>query len=64
MALMGFVERIFAICLQLGFSVMVLYVVVYRPPVWFWVALFWHAFVDAVAAYVGQEIGVLVVEGL
>jgi uncharacterized membrane protein YhfC len=63
-ALMGFVERIFAICLHVSLSVMVLYAVVYRKSTWFWLALLWHAFVDAVAVYVGQEVGILAVEGI
>ena len=64
MALMGFVERIFAICLHVSLSVMVLYAIVYRKPIWFWLALLWHAFVDAVAVYVGQEVGILALEGI
>lgn len=63
-ALVGFVERIFAICLHVSLSVMVLYAVAYRKPIWFWLALLWHAFVDAVAVYVVQEGGILAVEGL
>lgn len=63
-ALMGFVERIFAICLHVSLSVMVLYAIAYRKPIWFWLALLWHAFVDAVAVYVGQEAGILAVEGI
>jgi len=64
LALMGVVERIFAICLHMSLSVMVLYAIAYRKPVWFWLALLWHAFVDAVAVYVGQEVGILAVEGI
>jgi uncharacterized membrane protein YhfC len=64
MALMGFVERIFTICLHVSLSVMVLYAIVYRKPIWFWLALVWHAFVDAVAVYVGQEAGILAAEGI
>lgn len=64
MALMGFVERIFAICLHVGLSVMVLYAIVYRKPIWFWLALLWHAFVDAVAVCAGQEVGILALEGI
>lgn len=63
-ALLGFVERIFAIGLHLSFSVMVLYSVVFRRPLWFWLALLWHALVDAVAVYVVQEVGILEVEGI
>jgi len=64
MALMGFVERIFAICLHVSLSVMVLYAIVYHKLIWFWLALLWHAFVDAVAVYVGQQVGILAVEGI
>lgn len=63
-ALMGFVERIFAIFLHVSLSVMVLYAVASRKPLWFWLALLWHALVDAVAVYVAQEVGILAVEGL
>jgi uncharacterized membrane protein YhfC len=64
MALIGFVERIFAICLHVSLSVMVLYAIVYRQPIWFWLALLWHAFVDAVAVFVGQQVGILAAEGI
>jgi uncharacterized membrane protein YhfC len=64
MALIGVVERIFAICLHISLSVMVLYAVVYRKYIWFWIALLWHALVDAVAVYVVQEVGILAVEGI
>lgn len=63
-ALIGFVERIFAISLHVSLSVMVLYAVAYRKPVWFWLALLWHAFVDAVAVYAAQQVGILAVEGI
>ena len=64
MALMGFIERIFAICLHVSLSVMVLYAIAYGKPIWFWLALLWHALVDAVAVYVVQEVGILAVEGI
>jgi len=64
MGLLGFAERIFAICLHLSLSVMVLYSVVYRKPVWFWMALLWHAIVDAAAVYLLPLIGALAVEGV
>jgi uncharacterized membrane protein YhfC len=62
-ALLGFVERIFAICLHVALSVMVLYAIAYRRPVWFWLALLWHALVDAVAVYIGRQVGILAAEG-
>lgn len=64
MALMGFFERIFAMTLHVSLSVMVLYGLAYHKPVWFWLALLWHAFVDAVAVYVSQQVGILEVEGM
>lgn len=64
MGFMGVIERIFAICLHVSLSVMVLYALMYGKPIWFWLAILWHAFVDAVAVYVGQTAGILAVEGL
>lgn len=63
-ALLGFVERIFAMCLHLSLSVMVLYAIVNSSPLWFWLALLWHAFVDAVAVYLVQNLDILAVEGI
>jgi uncharacterized membrane protein YhfC len=64
MAFLGLVERIFAITLHLALSVMVLYSVVYRKPVWFWIALLWHAFVDALVVYLLPTVGELGIEGI
>lgn len=64
LALMGFIERIFAMMLHVGLSVMVLYAVANKKPLWFWLALLWHALVDAVAVYAVQNISILAVEGL
>jgi uncharacterized membrane protein YhfC len=61
---LGGLERIFAICLHLSLSVMVLYSVAYRKPMWFWIALLWHAFVDAVAVYLFPIVGALAIEGI
>ena len=63
-AFLGFFERIFAICLHLSLSVMVLYSVVYRKPIWFWIALLWHAVVDALAVYLAPILGAVGVEGV
>lgn len=63
-ALLGFFERVFAICLHVSLSAMVLYGIANKQIIWFWLALLWHAFVDAVAVYVGQSIGILQAEGL
>ena len=60
----GLIERVFAMCLHVSLSVMVLYAVAFRKPIWFWLALLWHAFVDAAAVYVGQQAGTLAAEGI
>jgi len=64
MALLGFFERVFAMCLHVSLSLMVLYGLAKKQAVWFWLALLWHAFVDAVAVYAVQSIGALQTEGL
>jgi hypothetical protein len=43
---------------------MVLYSVAYRKPAWFWIALFWHAFVDALTVYLVPVVGMLGVEAV
>lgn len=62
--LLGLAERVFAICLHIALSVMVLCSVAYRKPVWFWLAMLWHAFVDAAAVYLSPIVGALAVEGV
>jgi uncharacterized membrane protein YhfC len=64
MVLLGMAERVFALCLHVALSVMVLYGITYKKPIWFWLAVLWHTIVDAVAVYVGQQTGMLVVEGI
>ena len=64
MAFMGLIERVFAMCLHLALSVMVLYSIVSKKPVWFWLALLWHAVVDGTAVYLAPKIGILAVEGI
>ena len=64
MAFLGLIERVFAVCLHLSLSVMVLYSVAYRKPVWFWIALLWHALVDALAVYLIPIVGALGIEAV
>lgn len=64
MALLGVVERIFAMCLHVALSVMVLYGLATKKPIWFWLAVAWHALIDGVAVFLGQQISVLAVEGI
>ena len=64
MAFLGLIERIFAVALHLSLSVMVLYSVVYKKPIWFWAALLWHAVVDALAVYLMPILGALGIEAV
>jgi uncharacterized membrane protein YhfC len=54
--LFGFIERISAISLHLGLSVLVMFSIVSGQRKWFWFALLWHAFVDALAVYLYPKI--------
>lgn len=62
--LLGFVERIFAMCLHVSLSLMVLYAIANRKMMWFWLAILWHALVDATAVFVSPKIGVVATEGI
>lgn len=64
LAILGFVERIFAMCLHVSLSVMVMYGLVSRKPIWFWLAVTWHAVVDAASVYLGQNISMIALEGI
>jgi len=54
--LFGLFERISAISLHIGLSVFVMYSIVSGQRKWFWFALLWHAFVDALAVYLYPKI--------
>jgi uncharacterized membrane protein YhfC len=47
----GLMERMSAMSLHVGLSIFVLLSVVTNQKRWFWLALLWHAFVDAFAVY-------------
>ncbi len=56
MPLFGFMERISAMSLHIGLSILVLLSVVTNQKKWFWFALLWHAFIDALAVYLFPKI--------
>ena len=62
--IVGFIERILAMCLHVSLSVMVVYAITNKKPIWFWGALLWHALVDAVAVYAISNLGILATEGI
>ena len=49
MPLAGAVERIAALGLHIGLSVMVWLAISFRKPIWFWLAILYHAVVDGLA---------------
>ena len=49
MPLAGAVERISALGLHIGLSVMVWLAISFRKPIWFWLAILYHAVVDGLA---------------
>jgi uncharacterized membrane protein YhfC len=51
-------------CLHVALSVMVMYGLVSKKPIWFWLAVLWHTVVDAAAVYIGQNISVIASEGI
>lgn len=64
LALFGFIERIFAMCLHISLSILVLYGLRSMNPIWFWLAVTWHALVDGFAVYLGQRLDPLAVESV
>ena len=56
--LFGFIERISAMSLHIGLSVLVMYSIVSGQRKWFWFALLYHALVDALAVYLYPKITV------
>jgi uncharacterized membrane protein YhfC len=54
--LFGFFERISAMSLHIGLSVLVMYSIVCDQRKWFWSALLYHALVDALAVYLYPKI--------
>ena len=64
LAILGFVERVSTMCLHVSLSVLVLYGLRNKKPIWFWIAALWHSIVDALAVYLGQSLEPLALEGV
>ncbi len=62
-AILGGLERCFALCLHLSASLMVLRVFTHRQPLWLAAAIFWHAFTNSVAVYLAQQFNPYITEG-
>jgi uncharacterized membrane protein YhfC len=61
-ALLGAVERVFALVVQMSAALMVVAAVVREQKRWLLAAILWHAFVDALAVYLLQRVGVFPTE--
>jgi uncharacterized membrane protein YhfC len=63
-ALAGAVERALALCLQTSFAVLVLQAFTRKNPLWLFVAILWHAMVDALAVVgVVRQWSIYTIEG-
>ena len=54
--LFGFIERISAMSLHIGLSILVLFSVVNNQRKWYWFALLWHALVDGLAVFLFPKV--------
>ena len=57
-ALLGAVERLFTLVIQMSLAVLVLQTFARKQGFWLWLAVFYHAAVDATAVLVAPSIGV------
>lgn len=62
--LLGALERLFAIVFHLSASILVLQVFLRKQIRWLWLAIGWHAFLDAVAVYSSSTWGIYVTEAI
>lgn len=60
--LLGAVERLFAVVFHLSASILVLQVFLRKQIRWLWLAIGWHAFLDALAVYSAPTWGIYVTE--
>ena len=51
LSMVGFVERVFAIVIQISLSVLVMQVFIRGQSRWLWFAIGWHALIDALAVF-------------
>jgi uncharacterized membrane protein YhfC len=64
MALLGALERVFAICFHLSASLMVMQVFIRGQIRWLFAAIFWHALLDATAVFAVTTWGAVITEVL
>ncbi len=62
--LLGAVERIFALCLHLACSVMVMQVFIRKQSRWLWLAIGWHALIDGLAVIAMAKWGAYATEAI
>lgn len=62
--LLGAVERAFTIPVQITFSVIVLQVFTRHQMRWLWLAIGWHALIDAMSVYAVSTWGAYIAEGI
>lgn len=63
-SLLGTVERLFALCVHVSLSVLVLQAFIKKRLFWLFVSIGWHAFVDAAAVYASRLWGAYATEAI
>jgi uncharacterized membrane protein YhfC len=63
-SMLGALERAFTIPVQLSFSIIVLQVFTRKQAGWLWLAVLWHALIDAMAVYSSNIWGIYLTEAL
>jgi uncharacterized membrane protein YhfC len=63
-SLIGFVERAFTLPVQIGLSILVLQVFLRSQIRWLWLAIFWHALIDATVVFALNYLNVYLIEGI
>jgi uncharacterized membrane protein YhfC len=63
-SLLGALERFFAIPVQICLAVLVMQAFTRKQPVWFWLAVLFHALVDGVMVFLSPSLSVYALEGV
>lgn len=64
MILLGAAERLFALCVHLALSLLVMQVLVRKQLRWLWLAILWHALLDATAVFAATTWSPVITEAL
>jgi uncharacterized membrane protein YhfC len=63
-SLIGALERMLTLPIQISFTLLVLQVFLRRQSRWLWFAVAWHALIDGIVVYSFRQLGVYAAEGI